>query len=823
MIGTRMRGFHHLFRVMKTLKKANLFFSDNSISIYYGTALFVENSKVKNCFTSKSCDYLMLFNRVVSNVKFNPGHYIANENAKDIIDLWKKYGNVYVICDNHGVASFDPYETIFSSATLLPVDFENQFNSFCEANKKQFSGLAKFNEPNSPYFKYFFSITNGSKNFFFWAVNSFYKGKTSIDVIEKIMIWNEGYSQLSKNLKKGTITAYTSATDFINIIRELHNLRRGKRANDVINMFNTAQKKALRQVELTDKHYEILSKFGKLSTKKKINFIKKMSTVEDVSEILRQMSFLADIHFEWKKESLLDFIKNSDNFNCEIVSDKGNTVLLKVNDYETVKRLAKTTNWCISKDKKYWNEYVERKPNSTQYVIFDFSRKEDDKLSIVGFTSIHDVGITNAHDFENTNLMFSCEPTPKLTAFADYMQNKRNIYNVLSCNGINLSDVVTYEPLRYEWNKESLINYLNKCVDEDEYYILCDENNKLAIIVDSPNIKYFFGDGYANKIGQEESQHIIFADFNKSSKDPNKLLFGFITNNYDEHESSCSMLFNERLNTTGISFDSIIEEYGLPYDIICRTDNVVERFYNALSNYDMATLNNLIKDKKVISSLKSYEKSVVIYERISSACLTYNSFDYLDLFYNNGFLLTDLINETRAGELMRRILLSIFDLVNHSIKEMKVPSEKDVDDLLNGNVGDNERALYIGRFIMLMRIIEAERNHVAYLGLMSLIRDINSGCDLFDLIITRICDLLDIKNDVNIKIFNMISSYIATTGSARVAKALLDKPNCTIKTYVCSNFKSNFKSTEYWVKKDGNKYELCYINEEAIAHAAKRR
>ena len=124
---------------------------------------------------------------------------------------------------------------------------------------------------------------------------------------------------------------------------------------------------------------------------------------------------------------------------------------------------------------------------------------------------------------------------------------------------------------------------------------------------------------------------------------------------------------------------------------------------------------------------------------------------------------------------------------------------------------------------MLMRIIEAERNHVTYLGLMSLIRDINSGCDLFDLIITRICDLLDIKNDVNIKIFNMISSYIATTGSARVAKALLDKPNCTIKTYVCSNFKSNFKSTEYWVKKDGNKYELCYINEEAIAHAAKRR
>ena len=79
-------------------------------------------------------------------------------------------------------------------------------------------------------------------------------------------------------------------------------------------------------------------------------------------------------------------------------------MVLKVFDFETIKQLAKTTNWCISKNKSYWNNYVSPENNTSQYVLFDFSKKEDDKHSIIGFTVMHNKGITNAHDFTNNNL-----------------------------------------------------------------------------------------------------------------------------------------------------------------------------------------------------------------------------------------------------------------------------------------------------------------------------------------------------------------------------------------------------------------------------------
>jgi hypothetical protein len=80
-----------------------------------------------------------------------------------------------------------------------------------------------------------------------------------------------------------------------------------------------------------------------------------MSTVGDPNEILHQMAFLADVHFKWNKESLMEYLANNENLSYELKYDKGDVVLLMVNDYDTVKRLAKNTNWCISKNKQYWN------------------------------------------------------------------------------------------------------------------------------------------------------------------------------------------------------------------------------------------------------------------------------------------------------------------------------------------------------------------------------------------------------------------------------------------------------------------------------------
>jgi len=592
-------------------------------------------------------------------------------------------------------------------------------------------------------------------------------------------------------------------------------------------MFNTTQKKLLRGITLDNRDYETLSKFAKLSPKKKINFIRKMSTVEDPREILRQMSFLADVHFVWKKESLLDFLKNGENFNCEIVINKGDIVLLKVNDYETVKRLAKTTNWCISKDKKYWNEYVENNSNSTQYVLMDFSRKEDDNLSIVGFTSVHDKGITNAHDFQNKNLMQGrrISVASEIKSFVSNHVDCSNIFSVLDKNGINLSDVVTYAPSQYEWNRENMFDYLNQCISDDFYYIVHDDGNKVAIIAENDDVRYFLGDAYMGQRGHNDrgygnSEYIIFADFTKKQNDPEKLVFGEIVHNYDTHESSCGRLYNERFEAIGQSFDSKLNEYGLPYDIICRTENPVDRFYSSLYSLELASAKDLIKDKKVIDSLLKTERVALVNDCLTNVTFGYNSSDYIDLFYDNGFKLSSIIGARSAGNIARRIINNLFDGYVHI--GLKVPSAKEIETFKAGSIDDYNSSFYIGSFLILMKMMENESDIDFLYRIANDVYGKHHVCDLFDLVMTIICE------KTNFSVIHDIVKYIVfygyNYGSHRVVNAINNQKNIcnSVKKYIDSCKRIEVKTTEMWVKQENGIYTISGVDEEVASHSPRR-
>lgn len=829
MIGTKIRGFRHLIKMAKTLNEVGLFFKHDYFNIGHGVALYVSSEDCKNPYMSSNSDYVMLFNDLTSNVKFNPSYHVGTKISDKIQILSASYPYLWVLPVDK--KNFGDDAHMFTHKICVPEDFEAKYKEFCESNKKQMPNATKYVEINSAILKYLFAISNGSKNFFFWAVNAMYKQGVSIYLIERLLAWNDKYNQLSSKLKKGTITGYTGSHDFFALAREMSKLRRDKRANDVINMFNTTQKKLLKGVSLNDRDYETLSKFAKLSGKKKVNFIRKMSTVEDAGEILKQMSFLADVHFEWKKESLLDFIKNADNFNCEIVIDRDNIVLLKVNDYETVKRLAKTTNWCISKDKKYWNEYVENNSMATQYVLLDFSRKEDDNLSIVGFTSVHDRGITNAHDFQNKNLMEGrrTNTVSEIKSFVSKFIDCRNIFGVLDKYGIKLSDVVSYEPNQYKWDRENMFKYLNQCISEDDYYIIADYGDKVALIAEDDNVRYFLGDTYIEERGRRGifgNQHIIFADFTKKHNDPEKLVFGVITHNFEEHESYCARLFNDRFEAINQSFDSKLEEFGLPYDIICRKDNVIERFYNSLSTLELATVKDLIQNKKVKDSLKRKERSGLVRDSLTNVTFMYNSSDYIDLFYNEGLTLSDVIGPRNAGDCARRMANNMFDTGRHGYSiEIKVPNASEIENFIAGKSANYNEAYYVGNFMMLMKFIDKENDKDAIYRLVSSIYDRHFVCDLFDLVFTRLFEKIDVfKSYESAK---LIAAYAYNQGSPRVVNAIESKKekNPSLEEFIIRLNKPSVKTTEMWVRREDGTYVVdnATVNEEVVAHAPRRR
>ena len=825
MIGTRIRGFRHLIRMAKALPEVKFFFKYETFHVGFADAVYVK-SNGKNPYTHSTGDYVMIFNNLISNVKF-VGCPDANTN-KMVRSIIEKYPNLFVVSVNNG--NFQHDAQLFSQMVAVPDDFEQKYKEFCDANKKQMPNATRYVEDvNNIILKYLFSITNGSKNFFFWAVNAYFKQNVNLFMLERIMIWNDNYNQLSKNLRKGTITGYTSFHDLFTLIKEMIALRRDKRANDVINMFNTAQKKALKSIKLTDRDYDTLSKFGKLSGKKKNNFIRKMSTIEDPSEILKQMSFLADIHFEWNKDSLLEYVKNSDGFKCDVVIDRGNMVLLKVYDYETVKRLAKTTNWCISKDKKYWNEYVENNPFATQYVLMDFSRKEDDNLSIVGFTSVHDKGITNAHDFQNKNLMQGSKRKMMATEIKSFVPKTidcNSIFGILDAYDIKMSDVVTYEPNQYKWDRESMFDYLNQCIDEDDYYIIYDDGDRVVIIAKNENIRYFFGDAFIDQhmYGlSPENQYIIFADFTMEQNNPDKLIYGIITNNSCEHESNCQRLYNDRFEPIYKSFDSKLAEYGLPYDIIRRRENPVDRFFNAIISYDINEARNLINDEKVRHEIKSLNRSGDINNLIMNVTFGYNSADYINLFYDNGYKLVNVIGDSCAGDIAKRMINNMFSIAANAGENTYVPSQEDIKSFYDGKIVEYNKALYIGNFLMLMKMLDNETNLNFLCKVVSRIHEIGVVQDLFDLIMTRVLDIINIEKDFIVSKF--IAAYAFMRKSDKLINAILSKPKLDARLFKYTSLinKESITTTEMWVRNIDGTYAIENVNEEVIAHAPRRR
>jgi hypothetical protein len=319
------------------------------------------------------------------------------------------------------------------------------------------------------------------------------------------------------------------------------------------------------------------------------------------------------------------------------------------------------------------------------------------------------------------------------------------------------------------------------------------------------------------------SQHIIFADFTKKQNDPEKLVFGIINHNFDTHESSCTRLYNDRFEPIMQSFDSKVEEYGLPYDIICRTSDIVERFYSALSSLELALSKDLLKDNKVKESLMSMNRANFVKDCIYNVTFGYNSADYVNMFYDNGYKLSDVIGAKYAGDFVRRIIGILFDVGINNAFGLFVPSVKQINDLNNGNINDYYTALYVGNFAMLMKILDNEKSKDCLYRVVEGVHARNHVCDLFDLIMTRVLDIINIEKDYEVSKY--IVSYAFNIGSPRVINAINSKKNIDdrLKPFIESSNKKDIKTTEMWVRNDDGVYTIETNNEETIAHATRHR
>ena len=191
------------------------------------------------------------------------------------------------LIDEHGIANkmmsmYNYYVIAYDNSTLqhfgrriliLPNDIDEQINNFISSNKKLLQGtLTKYAGLTHPYTYYIYCNCNNSPNLFAWAITQVFKNGVAIHTMNSILNWYELHGSLSNKLLNGTITAYNSKSKVDSLTNELNLIRRNKRANLVINSFNTSQKKMLKELELTEDVLLTFSRFNNLSTTKKNQF-----------------------------------------------------------------------------------------------------------------------------------------------------------------------------------------------------------------------------------------------------------------------------------------------------------------------------------------------------------------------------------------------------------------------------------------------------------------------------------------------------------------------------------------------------------------------
>lgn len=790
MIGKNLKSIRHLFRL-----------SDDSLTpiifkMREGNETFGLSLKVKY----NNRDTLFIFNNDIHSSPIDPMHFLRTNNFGKYCNEVSKYSYLIQV-DSENMNGFNQN---FMEIVLLPKSFSEDFSSFLSSNSKMIKSANEkygFGQDND-ILKLIYIFSNGSKNFFLWAINLLYSSGVSFETIKSVLIWNDLYGQLVKNLSKKTITAYNSRASIDELVKELIHLRKNKRIVDAINTFNTAQKKLLKNNTLSDIDKETLAKFTKLSDVKRLNFIKKVSTIEDFNELMRQMRNVCAIHFDWNKDSLNEFLENVDNIKYKKIFESDKVVLVEVFDYETIKQLAKTTNWCISKNKSYWNRYVEvtNKKDCHQYIIFDFSKNEDDNLSIVGFTVNKNKGIVHAHDFVNNNLMDNNEERNMnlINSFISRFLASNNIYKVLNNDGIDINLIADYEKSPYEWNKDALLSYLYECVNQENTEILKSDDNKLVISVCDKNIMYFFGETYMNTIPKNlwKLQHILFIDFSLSAYDLNRIQYAIIQTDNITDEDYCGQTYNIYSLVANNRFESILIDFGLPYDTIRRTNNIYKQLYDGFSSFNSKMIKSIIaklSTKELNDFFTSYMRQDNFYSLLNLSAVSYYSLDYVKILYENGISLSKIIGNRFFSSLIGELIRNVKDYGGALRIFYKTPSEEDVKNLYEKKINNRDYTCYVCSYEFIRYILKNENNIISnkndYYYLISSILDKlhRYNGEIFDSLMIDIAKTIDFTTS-NEGVKNWLF-YATRKKSATLMKFIED--------YHLSNVPAKAKSISY--------------------------
>lgn len=342
-------------------------------------------------------------------------------------------------------------------------------------------------------FKKIIEMFDGQTNYQIWAVKAVFSQRIDMDKLEKIVEFIKEYPTSIKLLEKKNITSYTSLLDIEHLMGEISSIKSLVFVKSVIANFNTEQRKMLTKevVEPLSKPiealsnskfkqwYEVLYKFNKLPWARKDKFFKTASAVRNIGNLFHQICTCLEETYSWDlgKEDLINFMENNAK-DCEVVFDEDNVIIVKVPSFESSVKLCGggRTQWCISRDEGNFNSYCrDSEGKRSQYFLFDFSRKESDVFSHIGFTTLKGHGVIEAQTGNNM---------PMLKEKYKQKTEAYNIHDIFKKFNVPMAIILGLKKnANFSWDIDSFLNYIKHKYPHISIHLLGDK--KVVIKMDN--------------------------------------------------------------------------------------------------------------------------------------------------------------------------------------------------------------------------------------------------------------------------------------------------------------------------------------------------
>ena len=449
-------------------------------------------------------------------------------------------------------------------------------------SKKQINPLISkycINVEKNTVFQSLILMFNEQPNYQVWAIKAVFEGIATVDDIKNIHDWAENNSTEIKNLIKGNIVSYKTKTDFANLFREMNGIEKIKFVSDIINRFNTAQRKMLKDNILShanngfeaenssnfNKYYEIFKGIATLAKHRQEKLISTSSAIDNFPFLMEHISNALKETYSWEKNDMLGYMARNCK-DCSMVYENGNIVVVNVNSFDSSKKLCGggRTGWCLTRQESYFKQYTKDNNNAKQYFVFNFDKREDHELAHIGVSVNPSRGITHSHTTRNNNLMGTLSIDGK----------NMNIYGVLEHLGIPKNVFIHFsENKNFTWTIDSFLEYIGK--NKEHVGLSYSGDNRIIVYAfnkkgfnDILNHTFLSGDNFRFN---NDTKNYILLDFNLPKDDDKAIVT--MTYNKDQYKIDTLQTIFTGYNVN-VTHENYLQKIGIDSDMYLNREDV---------------------------------------------------------------------------------------------------------------------------------------------------------------------------------------------------------------------------------------------------------